>query len=305
MAENIDSTAVHFKVAGTPGVGSGRRLAATKSFAPGETIYAFKPLLAMPHGASMRTTCNYCLVSENPTRPAAFSIHAFSVAVKLYPCTGCHAAVYCSKICQKRHWKEREGGLHKLECPVFNRARARAGMDWLPTAVRATAQVLLTTRFGDAAMISAFGNGPDSLEGHEEEFKKDKEAWKDIKLQAMGAMAYTGFGDFDEWAGEKAAPILCKIKTNGFLVENEATGMAGLLLEPTAAMINHSCEPNACVMFDFCGRYASVAAIQPIKEGEEITISYIDSTLPKEARQKALKKQYHFECTCPKCSGIR
>ena len=39
------------------------------------------------------------------------------------------------------------------------------------------------------------------------------------------------------------------------------------------AMVNHSCVPNAFVGFD--GRTAVLRAERPIKEGEEITISYI------------------------------
>lgn len=81
-------------------------------------------------------------------------------------------------------------------------------------------------------------------------------------------------------------------------------------------MINHSCIPNAVVSFS--GRRAFLRAELPIKDGDEITISYIgrnlpagilfanhqltcpDYTKPKLFRQLGLHL-YHFECICPRC----
>ena len=53
--------------------------------------------------------------------------------------------------------------------------------------------------------------------------------------------------------------------------------MEGIFLDAGLAMVNHSCVPNAFVGFD--GRTAVLRAERPIKEGEEITISYIGMSL--------------------------
>lgn len=81
-------------------------------------------------------------------------------------------------------------------------------------------------------------------------------------------------------------------------------------------MVNHSCIPNAAV--SFTGRQAFLRAEIPIKEGDEITISYIgksrfpnacikglcltatDYTKPKLFRTLGLAL-YHFDCVCPRC----
>lgn len=42
-------------------------------------------------------------------------------------------------------------------------------------------------------------------------------------------------------------------------------------------------------------------ALRDIRKGEELTISYIDETLPFKDRQAKLKTMYMFTCTCPKC----
>lgn len=70
-------------------------------------------------------------------------------------------------------------------------------------------------------------------------------------------------------------------------------------MHPYAALINHSCEYNSTVGFD--GEELYVKAIRPIKKDEQIFISYIDTTTPKEVRCKELSERYFFDCKCPKC----
>ncbi|KAG5921733.1 hypothetical protein E4U42_005727 [Claviceps africana] len=63
-------------------------------------------------------------------------------------------------------------------------------------------------------------------------------------------------------------------------------------------MANHSCIPNATVLF--AGRTAVLRAERPIGEGEEIEICYTDYTNPVSTRQSALQ-QYNFTCRCRRC----
>jgi hypothetical protein len=96
-----------------------------------------------------------------------------------------------------------------------------------------------------------------------------------------------------------------------------------------AALINHSCEPNAVIVFPFAGRVPDpirVVAIKPIKANEEVRYlsrpavtkplhhsywlrctpkvltSYIDLALPRRLRQSELLERYHFVCDCPLCT---
>lgn len=64
-----------------------------------------------------------------------------------------------------------------------------------------------------------------------------------------------------------------QIQTNAFDRTDVDTGQAGIFLHPTLAMVNHSCVPNTAV--SFTGRQAILRAELPIKEGDEITISYV------------------------------
>ncbi|KAI9809070.1 MAG: hypothetical protein M1825_002359 [Sarcosagium campestre] len=72
-----------------------------------------------------------------------------------------------------------------------------------------------------------------------------------------------------------------------------------MCLDPLAASINHSCDPNSFIIFD--GPRMSVRSRRQIKKGEEVTISYIDSSEPFQRRQSDLKERYFFTCNCSKC----
>lgn len=85
----------------------------------------------------------------------------------------------------------------------------------------------------------------------------------------------------------------------------------GLALDPRAALLNHSCDPNAYVRFDISppsvptshALYGSITVItlRPIAQDEQITIAYIDPTIPFAQRQRDLKTRYHFQCRCHLC----
>ncbi|KAJ0024550.1 hypothetical protein Pint_08233 [Pistacia integerrima] len=73
----------------------------------------------------------------------------------------------------------------------------------------------------------------------------------------------------------------------------------GTGLYPVISIINHSCLPNAVLVFE--GRLGVVRAVQHIPKGAEVLISYIETAGSTMTRQKALKEQYLFTCTCPRC----
>lgn len=73
----------------------------------------------------------------------------------------------------------------------------------------------------------------------------------------------------------------------------------GLTFDPTIALLNHSCNPNAAIVCD--GNVASIRSIRDIGESEQVTISYIDNTYKRATRRQQLREQYYFECKCSGC----
>ncbi|KAB2095143.1 hypothetical protein ES319_A01G015700v1 [Gossypium barbadense] len=86
------------------------------------------------------------------------------------------------------------------------------------------------------------------------------------------------------------------------LGEDYSNCCQGTAFFPLQSCMNHSCCPNAKAFKreeDRDGQ-ATIIALRPICNGEEVTISYIDEDLPFEERQ-ALLADYGFRCRCPRC----
>ncbi|EKG03293.1 hypothetical protein TCSYLVIO_005668 [Trypanosoma cruzi] len=74
------------------------------------------------------------------------------------------------------------------------------------------------------------------------------------------------------------------------------------------SLIEHSCHPNALVVFRHgCTPesivFAELRATRPIGIGERITISYVPTFIPKEERQKRLRAKFFFSCACVHCTA--
>ncbi|TKA52304.1 hypothetical protein B0A53_04772, partial [Rhodotorula sp. CCFEE 5036] len=90
----------------------------------------------------------------------------------------------------------------------------------------------------------------------------------------------------------------------------------GVSISPLTALINHSCVPNAVVVFPSFPKSAApssapspspsknmaVVALRDLERGEEVVTSYVDLSLPREERQKELQERYKFVCHCEGCS---
>jgi hypothetical protein len=81
---------------------------------------------------------------------------------------------------------------------------------------------------------------------------------------------------------------------------------------PLAAIINHSCSPNAIRIFGtipasiktkpLLGREVMIVhASVPMKKGTEVMWSYLPPTTPFNARHEMLESKYGFSCQCNRC----
>lgn len=68
---------------------------------------------------------------------------------------------------------------------------------------------------------------------------------------------------------------------------------AGVGLYPKGALVNHSSAPNA--MQTFQGQQICFKALQPIQEGSEVTISYVELAATRAEQQQQLLEQYYFD----------
>ncbi|KAF2628500.1 SET domain-containing protein [Macroventuria anomochaeta] len=75
---------------------------------------------------------------------------------------------------------------------------------------------------------------------------------------------------------------------------------AGAAVFPYAVRFNHSCNPNACFSWNAAIGKETIHTMRDIKEGEEVTISYVDMEHDKRLRAWELR-HYGFVCDCPAC----
>ncbi|CCF33265.1 MYND finger [Colletotrichum higginsianum] len=264
------------EVRGTKGgAKGGRSIYATRRFKPGDVIARFdNPAVVLPPGHRALEYCNHCVKKQRPA------------GVKLRACTGCKTVAYCGPACQRANWSL----VHKLECKAIQRlheAKPAHQPDWVPTPIRAAAQVMLRPQ-----VLARF----EELEGHVEQWRKKDGT--DLQLQSHGVVKCLGLDTVTFERLETSFQVLCKLQTNAFSRTEEYYETGGVFLDTTLAMINHSCVPNALVQFG--GRTATLRATSFLDPGDEIEISYIDQTQPRGKRHGELDL-YHFECSCYKC----
>ena len=80
-------------------------------------------------------------------------------------------------------------------------------------------------------------------------------------------------------------------------------GFDGFGLAPTVALINHSCDCTLDVVPAVYNADVVVTAYRDIAAGEELSMTYIDDTKPRAARQRLLLSCYGFHCRCRRCEA--
>ena len=101
--------------------------------------------------------------------------------------------------------------------------------------------------------------------------------------------------------------MLHKMGAAAPLCEGAFEPLHGEGLFPVLGTVVHSCVPNCDVMYDGPASElgqalrATLYTVCSIAPGSELTLAYIDATLPWGQRQ-ALLRYYGVECKCPKCT---
>eukprot|EP00727_Mastigamoeba_balamuthi_P001072 m51a1_g10962 putative set and mynd domain-containing protein 3 (291) ;mRNA; f:221237-222840 len=94
---------------------------------------------------------------------------------------------------------------------------------------------------------------------------------------AMSVMAYELCGESLRVPPHEMTTLLSKLETNAFNISDGDLRPIGVGLYPSAALINHSCAPNCCTVFE--GSEVFVRCVAPIRAGEELTVAYVDLVL--------------------------
>jgi hypothetical protein len=305
----------------------GRGLWATKDIAAGERVLVAHVFAA---GVSV-ASCAYCLRNLPREEPSAGAVPRPATSVR---CTGCSLR-YCAQACADADAGGADGlPRHKpFECALL--ARLHSSAEWDSPLVRLLVRLLTAVEADDAATVGArscadvglavvaarLGAEPSRAELRASDVRLLDPCRARVPTGRYTDVCATAKFVGRAWrkaaatvgAGAPAEPAdvqgtLCRIMHNGFGVRDSAGVEVGCALLPTASMFNHDCEPSCKVAAPLGGARASrcleFVSTRAVSRGEQLTISYVDVALPREARRAKLKESYYFDCQCARCGLV-
>ncbi|EIW72193.1 hypothetical protein M231_06161 [Tremella mesenterica] len=299
---------------------NGRRgLFAKRRFAQGSVVLTRPPFVSVLSTPQLPERCSYCLLS-----PLELSISRRSLDPSpLERCEVCETVAYCSSSCATK-----DRSLHDYECRALRMSKQVADAASVPPEhIRALARLAWsfhTERSGTSDKHSRI-NAMKVLEDHlKTTFQGDKELEKQIEEHraqclriSKAVMMFIAMGlpnfdpqnpslDLTSIFNKSTGSILQVISSfmiNTFSASSPSLDLVGAALNPAMAMSNHSCSPNAVVVFPEGADSMRIVAIKAIEAGEEVLTHYVDLALPYAQRQAELRRTYHFECKCPTCDN--
>ncbi|KAH8079697.1 hypothetical protein HD553DRAFT_326416 [Filobasidium floriforme] len=128
-----------------------------------------------------------------------------------------------------------------------------------------------------------------------------KEGEKEEELIPVDMSNY-GFRDVPE-----VLDLCTAFGSNSFTLASSSLEPIGTAVSPLLSFLNHSCEPNAVVVFPNGGaanegKGMELVALRDIDSEEEVSTCYVDVASPYHMRQKELQETYHFDCRCSLCT---
>ncbi|KAF7289807.1 hypothetical protein MIND_01355000 [Mycena indigotica] len=291
LYKSIPSSLLEVKTDAT----KGRGLWTKQRIPSGQNILALLPYAAALSSGKLSTYCSLCS----------------SASVSPLRCTQCQMVYYCDATCQSADWP-----VHKFECPALRRCIPASateetsedmaqGVAIPGDAVRCLARMMWRKRRKGLARRKKLTlckrvNPPATPSAQEQHTHLALSLVRFLGLSSPQELAEFGIN-----SGAELAQIVAKFTPNTFTLSAPDLTPIGACISPPVALINHSCQPNAVVVFSGSDRgkepILHVVTIREVEAGQEILTAYIDTTLPRIQRQHAIKETYNFDCVCVLC----
>ncbi|KND00705.1 uncharacterized protein SPPG_09147 [Spizellomyces punctatus DAOM BR117] len=242
----------------------GRGIFARENLSAGTTLLEERAYATVVDDKHLQSHCSLC-----------FSPNA------RFRCSKCTLLHYCSQTCQRKDWT-----LHRSECACFRRIAPRRP----PTAIRALCRLLWVRQ----KYPNSF-DAINALQSHSLDYSKEKLE----TFAQMAALIRTIIGEESCLPPSEMIDLLCRFSCNSISVSDGELVNIGVGVFPVLSLVNHSCSPNAAIIFN--GERATLRAIKNIQVDEEICQSYMEIAEPRYVRRKELKETYFFDCRCPLC----
>uniref|UniRef100_A0A3Q1HYZ6 [histone H3]-lysine(4) N-trimethyltransferase n=1 Tax=Anabas testudineus TaxID=64144 RepID=A0A3Q1HYZ6_ANATE len=254
--------------------GKGRGLRVTRPFKVGELLFSSPAYACVLSVKERGCYCEFCFTRKE----------------SLARCGKCKKAFYCNAKCQKGDWS-----FHKLECSAMTAFRE----NWCPSEIsRLVARILAKKKTqkerSGSEKILTIGE----MQSHVEDVDNERREMNEAEIAAL----HRFYSKHLELPDHKdLLTLFSQVACNGFTIEDDELSHLGTAIYPDVALINHSCLPSVIVTYN--GTSAEVRAVQDMKPGDEVLISYIDLLYPTDDRNNRLRETYYFTCDCKECKS--
>ncbi|WWC64872.1 uncharacterized protein I303_107486 [Kwoniella dejecticola CBS 10117] len=321
--------------------GRGRGMISQKNVQPGTVILKVQPAISTLQNPHFKKICHGCFLSvdERNIANSKTDYDRFESKLKLNRCSLCKVLHYCSKQCQVSDWPlhkheciafqrlrkmylktypDKASSLNSRTTNEDDLSFANQSSD----TIRALARIIWRRRVErekNGGKDGEWWKQIESLESHlpisteKEKMKLAQQAQhlqyylsasiplSNDKLAQEDILQPVNMQDFGFASLKELMHFCTAFHVNSFTLSSPSLSPIGVSNSPLMALSNHSCDPNAIVVFPDGGQNMELIAIKDIDIGDEILTSYIDISCPYDIRQRDIKDRYRFSCECTLC----
>ncbi|KAI0360613.1 SET domain-containing protein [Trametes cingulata] len=223
-------------------------------------------------------------------------------------CPRCKTVYYCNQACQNRDW-----AWHKHECSALQKWAASAPSQEVSVpgdAVRCLGRILWGSQ--KEGLDSNWAKEIRMMQSNRSSLQPSSfESHTHLAHSVVRYLGVSSPGELEPFGLRSAGDLvdlISRFTTNTFTLTSFSLTPIGICIAPTVAFANHSCDPNAVIVFPRASGtptsrepLLNLIALRDIAAGKEVRIAYVDTTLPKRLRHKELKETYNFTCLCKLC----
>ncbi|KAN0029555.1 hypothetical protein ACTA71_007684 [Dictyostelium dimigraforme] len=301
---------------------NGRYLVATKDLEEQTVILRDLPYTWAVDHASCDSVCQHCFL-EVP-------LNQQILPTDFYMCEGCQRVGYCSPTCKCIDYSQ-----HRFECQIFKELDTEEYSPFLMSEIKLLVRTLSRKWLEDSITLTAgidindetikkqntynqykssqslipqdnglryndYAELVSNVENYNESLKESLSYWICKYVVKLSAKQGKTEDEFD------LLNILLRNRCNAFYIQGRPRDGSpgesrGCGVYVRNSFFNHSCDPNVNYWVVNNTLEVECTLLKNVKEGDELTISYIDTTGPLNKRREKLLEGYLFNCLCTKC----
>jgi len=286
-----------------------RKVVANKPLPKGTILLKELPTLTILHKNQWGTRCNQCFF--NPP-----SSSGGTPQKKLLRCSQCKLFYYCCKECQRNDWNNH----HKQECQALaarNNHHVKMSHGDHETEVLLADALLVARVFGLQETNPQQFRAVMDLVFHEECIEPDHHYSIAKLVRSLGLLSppkkKVKNNDDDKTettltpttsdaiSDRDIVEMLARFDANNFGIVDDLLFLFGTGIYPQGAMLNHACDHNCAISYQFKTSQQIIKTIVDVEQGEELCHPYVDFASTSVQRRQKLQTTYGFDCQCSRC----